>query len=505
MGDPLSNHLWFRVVDGVNGVIVMIKKLAIVSAVSISLFGCGGGDEVSDNDIRNPGSDDTPRNVVSLASAKLGTAGGFVDVDGDGKVDMVAGAPSATKGDSLGAMLIYKGGSSTLHGITSVTPVDLTGDNSFGSSFVNLGDIDGDGKDDYAIGAIYGDGDDVSMSGAVHIYKGGSNGQVIKKLAGEIPMDRFGMVLASGDLNGDGKGDIIIGAPYNTSDLAAFQSGAVYAYLAPGFSQRIKLGSSSTASGSRALGWSIASGDINNDGVDDLLIGASGKVLGFYGSKTSFSPDINSPDVRISSPATDFGKAIAVIGDVDGDGIKELAIGAPRAMVGTNRDTGMMFIVKGGTGTRSVDLKAVPTPADQIVRIDGANLLDRFGAAIAAVDAKDGSGAIDVAVSAPLADVNGNSLAGKVYLFKAADLGPAATIASATVFGGSEKYQGFGTSISEGPSYHLFVGMPAANGYEGEAAVLDLTGSHGHMLSPMDPGTGMPGGDGSDTHEHDAI
>lgn len=472
---------------------MMMKKIAVVAAVSAVLWGCGGGgggDEITGN----PGADDVGRDVLSLASSKLGTAGGFVDVDGDGKPDAVVGAPSASKESSLGAVLVFKGGAE-IHSITSVTPAEVTGDNSFGASFKNLGDVDGDNKDDYAIGAIYGDGADVSMSGAVHIFKGGSNGQLIKKIPGEIPMDRFGMSLASGDLNGDGKKDIIIGAPYNTSSLAAFQNGAVYVYLAPEFSTRIKLGSSAAV---KALGWSIASGDINNDGISDLLISTSGKVLGFYGSGTAFAPDITKPDVTIASKATDFGRAIEVIGDVNGDGFNDVAIGAPKATVGGNRDTGMMFIVKGGAGPRTVDLATAP--ADQIALINGASLFDRFGSSIVAVDAGDGDELLDIAVSAPLANVGDKSLAGKVYLFKGKELGAAPTIANATVFNGSSTYQGFGTSISAGPEHHLFVGMPMAHNYNGDATVVDLTGTSS-MDSSFIPGTSD--GDGSDNNEHD--
>lgn len=478
-----------------------MKKFAAVVAVSTCLWGCGGGggDEISNNDAEHSGGG-APNHMLSLASAKLGAAGGFVDVDGDGHDDAVIGAPSASKGASLGAALVYKGNDSMLHSVTSATPLELTGDNSFGASFKNLGDVDGDGKDDFAIGAIYGDGDDVSMAGSVHIFKGGSNGQLITKLWGEVAMDRFGMALAAGDLNDDGKNDIVIGAPYNTSDIAAFQSGAVYVYFAPDFSQRIKLRSSSLSGGAKGLGWAVACGDINNDSVDDLLIGASGKVLGFYGGQTSFSPASNMPSVTISSPATEFGKAIEVIGDVDGDSFNEIAIGAPRAMVGANRDTGMLFIVKGGVGERAINLASTPAPMDQIVRIDGANLFDRFGSSIVAIDAGDGDNLTDVAVSAPLADAHGNSLAGKIYLFKGAHLGASTTLANATVFSSGGKYQGFGASISKGPEHHLFVGMPAAYNYDGDATVVDLTGSHGYTDSTS---VETPGGDGSDTHEHD--
>lgn len=491
-----------------------MKRLVTVIITSAILSGCGGGgggDPITNN--TNP----TSKPAFSLAASKLGTSGGFVDVDGDGNSDAVVGAPSANKDSSLGIALVYKGGAE-MHGITEVTPVAVVGDNSFGASFLNLGDVDGDGKADYAIGATYGDGHDVSMTGTVHIFKGGSNGTMIKELSGEMPMDRFGMALASGDLNGDGKNDIIIGAPYYTPSAALYQNGGVYVYFAPDFSASVRLGSSST---NKALGWSVAAGDINNDNIDDLLIMANSKVLGYYGAST-FAPTIDAPDVTLSASATDFGRAISVISDIDSDGFNDIAITAPKATVGTstaaNRDHGMLFIVKGGTGPRTVALSATTPPADLVVRIDGSKLFDRFGQSIVAMHAGDGDDLLDIAVGAPMADVVDavdanitHFLAGKVYLFKGKDLGAATTIANATVFTGSEKYQGFGTWLAAGPEHHLFVGMPGADGNNGDAMLLDLSGAHppssffGAAASAQSGSdqAGSGGGNGSDNHEHD--
>jgi len=448
-----------------NLIIPLIKGGQGVVLFTLMFIGCAGGTDSGSTGGSNPSVG------VDLTYGKLGQSAGFVDVDGDGIMDKVIGAPSASKDSNMGIALVYKGSSSSSksykaeYGSTYTTT--LTGDNSFGSSFVNLGDVDGDSKEDFAVGAIYGDGDNASMCGAVHIYKGGSNGQLIKKVSGEVPMDRFGMSIASGDLNGDGKNDIIIGAPFNTNDPSLYQSGAVYVYFAPDFATSVSLHASST---NKAIGWYVASGDINNDGVSDLLISVSGKVLGYYGG-TSFSPSIDSPNVTISSSASGFGKTIAVIGDVDNDGYKEIVIGAPNATINSNRDTGSIYIIKGGTGARTVSLNSSTT--DQIVRIDGAALFDRFGASIAIVDA-DGDNIIDIAVGAPTADADGNVMAGKVYLLKGKDISSAATLSNATLFHGSAKYQGYGAFIAAAPDHHILVGTPEANKYNGDVVLVDL-------------------------------
>ncbi|MDZ4383920.1 MAG: integrin alpha, partial [Nitrospirota bacterium] len=318
-------------------VILTIRLMTLILMFSLSA-GCGSGTGLTSLTDNTGGGGGNPNEGINLVTGKLGASGGFVDVDGDGVTDKIIGAPSAAKFSDLGLALVYKGGST---GFASVYTT-LTGDNSFGSSFVNLGDADGDSKEDFAIGAIYGDGEDVSMCGAVHIYKGGSNGQtIIRKLAGEGPMDRFGLSMASGDLNGDGKKDIIIGAPFNTNAPSLYQSGAVYVYFGPDFTTKVALHASSTNKG---LGWIVAAGDINNDGIADLLISASGKVLGYYGGSL-FSPSLDSPDLTIASSATGFGKSLTVMGDVNSDGYKDMVIGAPNAVIDTRRDTGSIYII----------------------------------------------------------------------------------------------------------------------------------------------------------------
>ena len=463
-------------------------KMMMCLLMFLFLWGCGSSTGTG-------GGGGNPSEGINLTRSQLGSSGGFVDVDGDGILDKVVGAPNATMSSHPGAVLVYKGDSS--NGYAATPAVSLTGDDNFGHSFVNLGDVDGDSKDDFAITAINGDGEDASLCGAVYVYKGGSNGQtIIRKLAGERPMDKFGFSMASGDLNGDGKMDIIIGAPFNTNNPAVYAGGAVYTYLGPDLATLVTLHASSKNKG---LGWRVASGDINNDGIADLLVSASGKVLGYYGG-SSFAPnlDVDAPDLTITSSASGFGKTMAVIGDTDSDRFREMAIGAPNAVINNNRDTGSVYIVKGGAGARAVNLNLTPAPADLIVRMDGTNLFDRFGSSMATVDA-DGDALIDIAVGAPTADADTNlPLSGKVYLFKGKDIGPATTLVNATVFNGTERDQCYGTFITPAPNGKLLIGTPGSNKYSGGVSMIDLASG-----TPVtNGGGGTSGGDDHQEHDH---
>lgn len=454
--------------------------LLFLFIAGLAAVGCSGGTgDIADNQVQ-----------LDLAGSRQGQSVGFADVDGDGIDDKVVGAPYATVSSRTGAVLVYKG---TEMGYSSAPMMVMTGDDNFGFSFVNLGDVDGDHRADFAVGAINGSGSEPSepsLCGSVSVYKGGNKWQIIRKLAGEEPMDKFGFSLAAGDLDDDGYRDIVVGAPFHTNDPALYQQGAVYVYFGPGFSRQVVIYASQAVSG---LGWMVASGDINGDGISDLLISASGKVLGFYGRK-SFSPSVDSPDVTMSSSASGFGKAVAVIGDIDGDGKKEIAVGAPNATINGNRDAGSIYIVKGAAGTRSVNLNT-PGP-DLMVRIDGNGLFNRFGSSIISTGDPEGDSRPDFAVGAPMADVNAGDLSGKVYLFKGKDISAAGTPANSTVLVGTVKNQGFGTSMATHRSGLLLIGAPRSQADTGGVALIDpVTGK-------TDPGgsSGGSAGGGGDCH-----
>ena len=454
----------------------MIKKIAALSLILFLSF--SGAAPAFDWSEKGGGkSGDKVLAGATLDVGKQGHSLGFVDADGDGIKDMIVGAPYAFTATNIGGVLLHKGLADDE--FSSLPSMLLTGDNNFGSSFVNLGDLDEDGMDDFAIGAMHGDGPDVSLSGSVTVFKGGSPwnygeglGKIIAKLSGEWPLDKFGLFMTAGDLNGDGLKDLVVGAPFNTNDPSVYQGGAVYVFSGPDFINRITLYASAANKG---LGWSAATGDINGDHVADLCLSASGKVLCYYSGR-GFNPLIDEPDVTIKSGSAGFGKAMAVIGDLDGDGYGEIVIGAPNAAINEKRDTGSIFLIKGGTGTgiRIINADDATSP-DRIARIDGEALFNRFGISITAVDDIDGDQMADFVVGASMADVGPFYLTGKIYLFKGMDISASTTLADATIFEGSAKDQGFGTALAAGENGRLLIGAPRTSADTGGVFLVDLT------------------------------
>jgi hypothetical protein len=213
---------------------------------------------------------------------------------------------------------------------------------------------------------------------------------------------------------------------------------------------------------------------------------------------TSFSPSIAMPDVTIKSAASGFGEALAVVGNIDGIGGNEIAIGAPNAVLTlagvSSRDVGSVYLVSSASET-VIDADA-GTPAGGVVaRLDGEALFSRFGSSISALGDIDGMGKPDVSIGAPMGDVDWTSLSGKVYLFKGEDIAAGASWSNAMVFSGMAKNQGFGTSLAFG-SNALLIGASRSNADTGGSAMLDpATG----LAVPGGSSGGSTGG-GSECH-----
>ena len=240
---------------------------------------------------------------------------------------------------------------------------------------------------------------------------------------------RFGFSVSSaGDINGDGFDDLIIGAPF--SRLPFVSSGAAYVVYgqAGGFAPSFDVVDLDGSTGFQLRsglfqatdGYSVASaGDVNGDGLDDIMIGSSGSggrsVYVVFGSTTEFSPDFNlttlngSTGFRIKLSGTDpdtLGRSVSSAGDVNGDGFDDLLVSADFAdFSGTGSGVAYVIFGKSGGFTATVDPSAL-TGSDGF-SIGGGAAGDRLGFAVATVGDINGDGFDDVAIGAPEADSNG--------------------------------------------------------------------------------------------------
>jgi Putative Ig domain/FG-GAP repeat len=292
----------------------------------------------------------------------VGTAG---DVNGDGKDDLVLGAPFSYS--NSGAAYVIFGQSSfpasfnvsTLNGTNGFVVDGLDPESRLGFSVNTAGDINGDGKADLVLGAPF----SYSNSGAAYVIFGqssfpasfnlstlnGANGFVVNGLDS---FSRLGeSVNTAGDINGDGKADIVVGAPGREYALVIFGQSS----FPPSFDILTLNGTNGFWVGGvfprSTLGTSVSTaGDVNGDGKDDLVLGdpgAYGSAAGPRGAayvifgQSSFSSSfylstLNGTNGFVvygieSEPGQGaFGYSVSAAGDINRDGKADIVVGAYR-------------------------------------------------------------------------------------------------------------------------------------------------------------------------------
>jgi hypothetical protein len=313
-----------------------------------------------------------PDDWLSLNVQRLG------DVNGDGIPEFVLGdplLPTIFSDPESGIVRVCSGVDGTeLYSLPGVNSNDR-----FGAATSDIGDVNGDGIPDLAIGAP----GENSSPGRVYVHSG-ANGDPLYSITGALGTDLLGTAVAGvGDLNADGIPDFVATSPNSIwpGHATAF-SGADGAILFE------VTGSGSSAGFGNAV---IGIGDVSGDGVPDFLVAASSSYVSGPGSGEAFA--FSGTDGALlytvpgGAPEEFFGHALCRLGDVSGDGIEDFAVGAPLAdSVGA--DSGYVRVVSGADGT-----EAYTVPGG------GAGL--HFGSALCGTQDLTGDGVPDLLVGAP--------------------------------------------------------------------------------------------------------
>jgi hypothetical protein len=312
-----------------------------------------------------------------------GSAVAGMDVDGDGLSDLLIGAPgSDTAGLDAGVVAIVTGPASG-ELLLDAPDIELRGESAgglAGSAIAPAGDVDGDGVADLLVGAPMADYRG-SGAGAAYLLLGpletGSLADAARRFAGETIEDQAGTAVAGGgDADGDGRADVLIGAPYGESG----GQGAAYLVLDAASSsaslglERADLILRGIVPGDHAGQAVSLAGDANGDGLADLAVGApdaggSGAVYVVLGAAVP-SGDLSAADSVLTglNAGDEAGWSVAWVGDVDWDGHDDLLVGAPGA--------------EGGAGAAYLLLGPFPASGG----------LDVAGASFVGVSAGDGAG-----------------------------------------------------------------------------------------------------------------
>lgn len=355
-----------------------------------------------------------------------------------------------------------------------------------GSAVASVGDLDGDGREDVAVGA-WSDSSHGSLAGAAYVFTSGAGSADTADavIYGDSASDYAGWTLgAAGDVDGDGRDDLFVSA--HGDDGAADGAGAVFFFLSP-VRGALTLADADVvlrgASEDDGAGASAASlGDVNGDGYDDFAVGAPGDDTGGIDAGAAyvfFGPLRNDrttaeADCAIHGKAMRqwVGAAVAAAGDVNGDGQPDLLVGATGdSLVGAG--AGAAFLFHGPLrGTVSTDAAAG--------RFFGAADGDQLGAQVASAGDLNRDGFADIVIGAPMADGEAGEDAGAAYVF----LGPvegsfSATAAAGRIEGGNEGAMAGAAVASAGDvdgDAHddLLVGTPGDSraGVDAGAAVL---------------------------------
>jgi hypothetical protein len=416
-----NDQIWFQDQPGVEGTSetgdTFAKSLAIADyngdgygdlALGIPFESLGNGGEGAVNILKGSSAGVTATNSqvwfqdqpgvegTSEAGDAFGWSLAAGDFNGDGRDDLAIGSlfENINGFDSAGAVNVLNGSDAGLTANNSQIwfqdqpGVEGTSEtlDYFGGTLA-AADFNGDGYDDLAIGALGESIGEIGSGGAVNILNGSSGGLTADQnqiwfqdqpgVEGTSEGgDQFGNSLTTGDFNGDGYADLAVGVTENIGDLTSAGAVNVFKGSSGGLTSdqnqiwfQDQPGVEGTSEAFDGFGSSVASGDFNGDGYDDLAIGVFGEAIGeigaggdfngagavnvLNGSSSGLSADQNQiwfqdqPGVEGTSESQDlFGSSLSV-GDFNSDGYEDLAIGVPYEDIGNIANAGASNVLFG--------------------------------------------------------------------------------------------------------------------------------------------------------------